>query len=77
MPKSTKLVVPQTYAELERAVLAVVHKGRRAIDRAWLMTFHETGWLLHEHLLLKRERATYAMSISAALFGCFGAMKAG
>ena len=77
MPKSTKLIVPQTYAELERSVLAVLHQGRREIDRAWLMTFHETGRLIHEHLLLKQERATYAMSISAALFGCFGALKAG
>ncbi|MBP6507902.1 MAG: thermonuclease family protein [Opitutaceae bacterium] len=59
MPQTEKLVVPETYAALKQAVLAVVLKGRAEIDRAWLLTYHETGRLIHEHLLLNKERANY------------------
>ena len=72
MPKSTQLVVPQTYAELERAVLAVVHQGRREIDRAWLLTFHETGRLIHVHLLFKQQRAAYGAQVFADLAAATG-----
>jgi endonuclease YncB( thermonuclease family) len=51
--------VPKTYPELRDAVIAVVVEGRRAIDRAWIETYHETGRLINEHVLLFRERADY------------------
>lgn len=50
---------PKTYAQLRDAVIAVVVEGRRAIDRAWLETYHETGRLIHEHILRFRDRANY------------------
>jgi endonuclease YncB( thermonuclease family) len=59
--------VPRTYAELKRAVLAAVRKGRRDIDRAWLHTYHETGRLIHEHVLLKKDRAAYGAQVYARL----------
>ncbi len=51
--------VPKTYAQLRDAVTAVVIEGRSAIDRAWLETYHETGRLIHEHILFFRDRANY------------------
>jgi hypothetical protein len=51
--------VPKTYAELRDAVIAVVVKGRREIDRAWVETYHETGRLINEHVRLFRDRANY------------------
>ncbi len=58
---------PQTYAELRTAVVGVVVKGRQSIDRAWIETYHETGRLIQEHLLLKNERAAYGASVFARL----------
>lgn len=54
-----RLPVPKTYAALRRGVEAVVLKGRAQIERAWVQTYHECGRLIHEHLLLKKERASY------------------
>jgi endonuclease YncB( thermonuclease family) len=51
--------VPQTYAELRRGVEAVVFDGRARIEQAWLRTYHETGRLIHAHLLLHTDRADY------------------
>jgi endonuclease YncB( thermonuclease family) len=62
-PPSQPAFVPQTYAELKRAVLAVVLTSRREIDRTWLMTYHETGRLIHVHLLLNKERADYGAKV--------------
>jgi endonuclease YncB( thermonuclease family) len=59
MPARLPTLVPRTYAQLRAAVVAVVVEGRRAIDRAWLETYHETGRLIHEHVLLFRDRADY------------------
>ena len=66
MPES-KLIVPSTYAALRQAVVNVVLKGRREIDRAWLLTYHETGRLIHEHLLLNKDRANYGAQVFAKL----------
>ena len=52
-------VIPKTYAQLRDAVISVVIKGRREIDRAWLGTYYETGRLINEHVLLFRDRADY------------------
>lgn len=59
MPARVLTPTPKTYAQLRDAVIAVVVKGRREIDQAWLETYHETGRLIHEHVLLFRERADY------------------
>lgn len=59
MPKRalTRVDVPRTYPELRDAVLAVVRRGRREIEQAWVQTYHTTGRLIHEHLLFKQARA--------------------
>ena len=49
--------VPKTYAELLRRVKATIFAGQRAVDFAWVQTFHETGRLIHCHVLLKKDRA--------------------
>lgn len=58
MPAS-KLTVPKSYAALRRSVETVVLKGRQQIERAWVKTYHECGRMIHEHLLLKKDRAAY------------------
>lgn len=55
--------VPKTYAELHRSVEAVVVAGRRRIDDAWVRTYHETGRLIAEHLLLHGNRADYGAKV--------------
>jgi endonuclease YncB( thermonuclease family) len=50
---------PATYAALRRGVENVVLEGRRQIERAWVQTYHECGRMIHEHLLLKKEKAVY------------------
>jgi endonuclease YncB( thermonuclease family) len=67
MSTSTLSTPPKTYSQLRRAVLAVVCKNRREIDRAWLLTYHETGRLIHVHLLLNKERADYGAKVFARL----------
>jgi hypothetical protein len=59
MPARPPSPTPKTYAQLRAAVTAVVIEGRSVIDRAWLETYHETGRLIHEHILLFRDRANY------------------
>src|SRR5882757_3218508 len=59
MPSTKVTPTPKTYAELRDAVIAVVVKGRQEIDRAWVGTYHETGRLINEHVLLFRDRADY------------------
>lgn len=59
MPPHALTPTPRTYAQLRDAVAAVVIHGRSAIDRAWLETYHETGRLINEHILLFRHRANY------------------
>ena len=66
MPDS-KLIVPPTYAELRRSVEAVVIRGRRDIERAWIHTYHETGRLINEHLLRNKDRAAYGVKVFARL----------
>jgi endonuclease YncB( thermonuclease family) len=56
------LSVPRTYAELLRRVKATLFAGQRAIDFAWVQTYHETGRLIHCHVLLKK-RADYGAQV--------------
>ncbi|MBI5766892.1 MAG: thermonuclease family protein [Verrucomicrobia bacterium] len=51
--------VPRTYAELRRAVERTIIRGQQAADLARVRTYHETGRLIHEHVLLFKERADY------------------
>lgn len=77
MPKRaiTSANAPKTYAELREAVLAVVHRGRREIERAWVQTYHDTGRLIHEHLLFKQARADYGARVFADLAADSGIAK--
>lgn len=59
--------VPKTYAELRRGVEAIVFAGRRKIEDAWLRTYHDTGRLIHEHLLANQDRADYGAELFARL----------
>ncbi len=63
MPSRSNSPTPKTYAQLRDAVVAVVVQGRRAIDRAWLETYHETGRLINEHILQFRDRADYGAKV--------------
>jgi endonuclease YncB( thermonuclease family) len=67
MPARALTPTPKTYAQLRDAVIAVAIKGRRAIERAWVDTCHETGRLINEHLLLFRDRADYGAQVYAKL----------
>ena len=67
MPARALTPTPKTYAQLRDAVVAVVVQGRRAIDRAWLETYHETGRLINEHILQFRDRADYGGQVYSKL----------
>lgn len=58
MPR-TMLAVPQTYAALRAEVEIAMVQGQRAVEQAKVRTYHNTGRLIHEHLLLFQERADY------------------
>jgi endonuclease YncB( thermonuclease family) len=60
-------LIPRTYAELRRSVEAVIGAGRRQVEAAWVQTYHETGRLIHEHVLLKKDRADYGAQVYARL----------
>ncbi len=61
MPVS-RVSIPATYAELKKAVEAVVFKGRQQIEQAWIQTYHETGRLINEHIL-RNQRAGYGAKV--------------
>ena len=65
--KLTPGSVPKTYADLRREVEAVVFAGRQKIEQAWLLTYHDTGRLIQEHLLLNQDRADYGGKLFARL----------
>jgi endonuclease YncB( thermonuclease family) len=55
--------VPQTYAALRRAVEDVIIKGQRAAELAKVRTYHETGRLIREHLIVHRGYADYGSKV--------------
>jgi endonuclease YncB( thermonuclease family) len=63
----TDLTVPQTYAALRAAVETVVLKGREGIERAWVQTYHDTGRLITEHLVVNKNRTGYGTQVLARL----------
>ena len=63
MPTSTLAPIPKTYPELLRSVRQVLIDGQREIDRVWVGSYHETGRLITEHILLNKTRADYGAHI--------------
>lgn len=61
------LVIPRTYAELRREVEQVLGDGRKQVEEAWVNTYHETGRLIHEHILQQQARADYGGQVYARL----------
>jgi micrococcal nuclease len=59
--------IPRTYAELRAAVERTIVRGQREADLARVRTYHETGRLIHEHVLLFKERAGYGAKTMAKL----------
>jgi hypothetical protein len=57
MASSPALTVPRTYVALRQAVEAMVFAGRRKIKRAWVESYHETGRIIREHVLMHKNRA--------------------
>ena len=55
----TPASVPQTYAELRRAVELTMIHGQHAVELAKVRTYHETGRLIREHVLAHQDRADY------------------
>ena len=67
MASRTFQPVPKTYADLRREVAAVLFAGREAIEVAWVRTYHESGRLIHAHLLANQARANYGAKTFARL----------
>jgi endonuclease YncB( thermonuclease family) len=59
MPQNTLVSrpVPKTYAALRRAVEIAMIRGQREADLAKVRSYHETGRLIHAHVLLFKDRA--------------------
>lgn len=69
MPQTALTAVPQTYAALRAAVEVAMVKGQQAVELARVRTYHETGRLIHEHVLLFKERADYGTQTIPRLAG--------
>jgi endonuclease YncB( thermonuclease family) len=63
----TPASVPTTYAELRRGVEAALLEGQRAIERAKVLTYHETGRLINAHVLANQPRAEYGSQVVTRL----------
>jgi endonuclease YncB( thermonuclease family) len=59
--------IPRTYAELRRGVEQVIFSGRAKVEEAWVRTYHETGRLIHEHVLRHGARADFGAKVIARL----------
>ncbi len=57
--QTTTIAVPQTYAALRQAVQQVLIKGQQSIEQAQVRTYHDTGRIISEHVLLNRDRADH------------------
>ncbi|MBI4621990.1 MAG: thermonuclease family protein [Verrucomicrobia bacterium] len=56
-----------TYPELRRGVAETLFAGQRAVERAKVLTYWRTGWLINEHVLLHQKRADYGAQVIARL----------
>lgn len=63
MARDQELAVPQTYAALRRTVEDVIIKGQRAAELAKVRTYHETGRIIREHVLVYKDRADYGAKV--------------
>lgn len=59
--------IPRTYAELRSGIVEVLITGRRKVEAAWVLTYHETGRLIHGHVSHHGSRADYGAKIIARL----------
>lgn len=66
--------MPASYADLKKAVEAVVYEGRQQIEQAWIQTYHETGRLINEHIL-QNQRAGYGAKVYERLAADTGISK--
>jgi endonuclease YncB( thermonuclease family) len=57
------LTAHRAYPDLRRAVEQTLLTGQRAIERAKVRTYWETGWLINEHILLNGGRADYGAKV--------------
>ena len=71
----TPAIIPKTYAELRHAVEDALLKGQRAVERAKVHTYWETGRLIKEHLLFNAARAEYGAQVIPRLARDLGADK--
>lgn len=59
MSNQTAVLVPQTYPALRKAVEVAMIKGQQVVEMARVHTYHETGRLIQEHVLLHQDRSGY------------------
>lgn len=69
MPSPTLSTVPETYAELRRAVQGAMIHGQQVVEQAKLRTYHETGHLLDRHLTHHAGEAGYGTATMRRLAG--------
>lgn len=67
MPAASASYVPKSYADLLRCVQQTLFVGQREVEVAWVRTYHETGRLIHVHLLLEKDRADHGAQVFAQL----------
>lgn len=53
----------RAYLRLRRDIEAVLITGRAKVEAAWVGTYHETGRLIHEHVLKAKARADYGAKL--------------
>jgi hypothetical protein len=53
----------RAYVRLRREIEAVLITGRAKVEAAWVGTYHETGRLIHEHVLKAKARADYGAKL--------------
>lgn len=63
------------YARLRRGIESVLITGRAKVEAAWVGTYHETGRLIHEHVLKAKARADYGAKLLERLSADTGVSK--
>ena len=62
----------RAYVRLRRDIEAVLIAGRAKVEAAWVGTYHETGRLIHEHVLKAKARADYGAKLYPRLSADLG-----
>ncbi len=55
--------VERAYIRLRREIESVLVNGRAKVEAAWVGTYHETGRLIHVHVLMAKARADYGAKL--------------